>query len=185
MSLLNRVAVPGCNGQACSVHDLSEAPRLVWPTVAVRDSYLEGERADSKANGTPADWLEAAGNDFDAFVAERRGIRTRWDVPSTLYWYVSGEHYLGTLVIRHQLTPELADVGGHIGYHVVAPWRRQGHATRMLSAALVECRRLGLDRVLLTCAVDNEPSRRVILANGGVADGRRRGEDRFWITIEP
>jgi predicted acetyltransferase len=38
--------------------------------------------------------------------------------------------------------------------------------------------------VLLTCAVDNEPSRRVILANGGVPDGQAGGEDRFWISID-
>ncbi len=68
-----------------------------------------------------------------------------------------------------------------MGYHVVTPWRRQGHATRMLAAGLTECRGLGLDEVLLTCDPGNEPSRKVILANGGVPDGRKRGEDRFWI----
>ena len=155
----------------------------MWPTTAGRESYLAGERADCLLRGEPTDWLGPAGEDFDGFVAERRGVRIRWRVPSTVFWYVSGQHYLGTLVIRHQLTPELAEAGGHVGYHVVTPWRRQGHATRMLAAGLDECRRLGLQRVLLTCAVDNEASRRVILANGGVFDGRARGECRFWITV--
>jgi predicted acetyltransferase len=164
--------------------DLSEPSRLVWPTVAVRESYLAGERADHLARGIPTDWLESAGDDFASFVAERRGARTRWGVPSTLFWYVSGEHYLGTLVIRHRLTPALAQAGGHIGYHIVTPWRRQGHATRMLAAGLAECVELGLGRVLLTCAPDNEASRKVILANGGVPDGNTAGEDRFWITID-
>jgi predicted acetyltransferase len=53
----------------------------------------------------------------------------------------------------------------------------------MLAAGLVECQRLGLDRVLLTCSPDNEASRRVIVANGGVPDGEARNEDRFWITL--
>jgi predicted acetyltransferase len=166
----------------------ADPPRLVSPTTTVRDSYLAGERADCLARGAQTEWLEvlnAASEDFDAFVAERSGVHTRWDVPSTIYWYVSGERYIGTLVVRHRLTTELAEVGGHIGYHVVAPWQRQGHATRMLSAGLVECRRLGLDRVLLTCATENEPSRRVILANGGVFDGQRRGEERYWIDLTP
>lgn len=163
---------------------LAQSPRLVWPTTEVRVSYLVGEQADCLLRGTPTEWLGPAGDDFDEFVAVRRGVRTRWGVPSTIFWYVSGEYYLGTLVVRHRLTPELAEVGGHVGYHVVAPWRRQGHATRMLAAGLEECRRLGLDRVLLTCDEDNEPSRRVILANGGVPDGHTRGEDRFWITID-
>jgi predicted acetyltransferase len=55
----------------------------------------------------------------------------------------------------------------------------------MLAAGLEQCRGLGLDRVLVTCAIDNEPSRRVILANGGVPDGQRDGEDRFWISLGP
>jgi len=165
------------------VIDLEQPPALVWPTTAVRESYLAGERADCLLRGEPTDWLGPASQDFATFVAQRRGVRIRWRVPSTVFWYVSGEHYLGTLVIRHRLTADLAQAGGHVGYHVVAPWRRQGHATRMLAAGLSECQRLGLKRVLLTCAVDNEPSRRVILANGGVADGRARGEDRFWIAV--
>lgn len=158
-------------------------PRLTAPTTAVRESFLAGEHADHLATGDPADWLDEAHRDFGAFVARRRGVQERWGVPCTTFWYVSGEHYLGTLIVRHRLTPELAEVGGHVGYHVVAPWRRRGHATRMLAAGLSECRRLGLERVLLTCAAGNTPSRRVITANGGVHAGRTRGEDRFWITL--
>jgi predicted acetyltransferase len=162
---------------------LPEAPHLTWPVTQVRISYLTGEQADCLLRGTDTAWLASASEDFDAFVAERRGTRTRWGVPSTVFWYVAGEHYLGTLVVRHELTPELTAEGGHVGYHVVAPWRRQGHATRMLAAGLEECRRLGLRRVLLTCDPDNEPSRRVILANGGAPDVRLAGEDRFWIDL--
>lgn len=163
--------------------ELTEPASLVWPTTEVRESYLAGERADCELRGTPTEWLGPAAADFVDFVAVRRGVRTRWDVPSTVFWYVSGRHYLGTLVVRHDLTTELSEAGGNIGYHVVAPWRRQGHATRMLAAGLVECRRLGLAKVLVTCDVDNEWSRRVIRANGGVADGRAQGEDRFWIKL--
>jgi predicted acetyltransferase len=162
---------------------LTGSPRLSWPTTAVRTSYLAGEREDSLDHGAPLDWLERASDDFAAYVRERRGVRTRWGVPSTAYWYVAGRDYLGTLVIRHRLTPELTRVGGHIGYHVVPRWRRQGHATRMLAAGLAECRALGLDRVLVTCDVSNEPSRRVILANGGVPDVQSGQEARFWIDV--
>jgi hypothetical protein len=90
---------------------LIESPRLVWPTVTVCESYLAGELADCLAEGTSTKWLGPAGDDFDDFVAQRRGTRIRWDVPSTTFWYVSGEHYIGTLVVRHRLTPELAEVG--------------------------------------------------------------------------
>jgi len=163
--------------------DLTDQPRLVSPTVRVRESFLTGERADCRARGEPAQWLEDAAKDFDAFVASCSGVRIRWHVPSSLYWYVWGERYIGTLVIRHRLTAQLREAGGHIGFHVVKPWRRQGHATRMLAAGLRECEGLGLSHVLLTCHPDNEASRRVILTNGGVPDGQARGEDRYWISL--
>jgi predicted acetyltransferase len=167
---------------------LVQEPALTWPTAAVRTSYLVGEQADSLLEGLDTDWLGPASENFDEFVAARRGVQTRWGVPATVFWYVSGDYYLGTLVVRHRLTAELARAGGRVGYHVVAPWRRQGHATRMLAAGLAECRRLGLAEVPLTCDPANEPSRRVILANGGEPDasepgGRPPGEDRFWIRL--
>src|ERR1700753_3436568 len=108
------------------------------------DPTWPGERENSLDNGTPLDWLDRAADDFAAHVRDRRGVRTRWGVPSTAYWYVAGREYLGTLIIRHRLTPELSQIGGHIGYHVVPPWRRRGHATRMLAAGLAQCRALGL-----------------------------------------
>jgi len=51
-------------------------------------------------------------------------------------------------------------------------------------AVVDECRRLGLDRVLLTCLPDNIPSRKVILANGGVETDNIAGDDRFWIGLQ-
>lgn len=160
---------------------LPEAPRLSAPSTAVKTSYLTGEQADCLARGTETDWLGPASEDFDGFVAARVGVKERWNVPSTVYWYQAGEHYLGTLVIRHELTDELVVEGGHIGYHVVAPWQRQGHATRMLGAGLAHARDLGLSRVLLTCDPDNAPSLRVIAANGGKQDKTLAHELRFWI----
>jgi predicted acetyltransferase len=51
----------------------------------------------------------------------------------------------------------------------------------MLEAGIVQARRLGLRRVLLTCDPDNKPSIRVIIANGGYPDEKLGGELRYWI----
>jgi predicted acetyltransferase len=163
---------------------LIEPPTLQPPTTAVRDSWLAAERADCEEEGSSTELLESAEADFGALVAVRQGTPHWWGVPCTVLWYVSGEHYLGELVIRHELTPDLARSGGHIGYSVAPHWRRQGHATRMLAAGLAECRRIGLRRVLVTCRTENEASRRVILANGGVPDGQADGKYRFWIRLD-
>jgi GNAT superfamily N-acetyltransferase len=95
----------------------------------------------------------------------------------TELWFVDGADYLGTVIVRHRLTPALERAGGHIGYHVVPGRRRRGHATQMLAQAKLVCQELGLSEILVTCAEDNLGSRRVIEANGGALDG--------WLTAKP
>jgi predicted acetyltransferase len=156
--------------------------QLIPPTTLVRDSYLAGETEAAIQEGLPTDWLQEAAADFAGFVQRRRTVRELWGVPVTELWFVDGSDYLGTVIIRHHLTPALEREGGHLGYHVVPGHRRRGHATQMLAQALAVCQRLGLGQVLVTCAVDNQGSRRVIEANGGVLDRIVDGEARYWLS---
>lgn len=158
-------------------------PVLTRPSTAVRESFLAGTRAMCEEEGTSADWLDEAAADFDALVARRSVTRQLWDVPVTELWYVDGSCYIGTVMIRHELTAQLRRDGGHIGYHVVPGQRRRGHATAMLAAACAWCRDLGLSKVLVTCATDNVASRRVIEANAGVLASGADGVLRYWIDL--
>ena len=110
-------------------------PQLTLPTTLVRNSYLAGEAEAATQEGLAAGWLEAAAADFAPFVEGRRTVRELWGVPVTELWFVDGTEYLGTVLIRHRLTPALERAGGHIGYHVVPGQRRRGHATQMLAQA--------------------------------------------------
>jgi hypothetical protein len=65
---------------------LAQEPRLTLPTVAVRTSYLVGEQADGLLEGTGIQWLGPASENFEEFVAVRRGVQTRWGVPFTTFW---------------------------------------------------------------------------------------------------
>lgn len=111
-------------------------------------------------------------------------------VPATQLIYVRPADHalLGMLQVRHELNDYLRLYAGHIGYSVHPRHRRQGVATRMLAAALPYCRQLGLERVMVTCNVENEGSRRTILHNGGVYEGDSVEPDgqrvqRYWITL--
>lgn len=160
--------------------ELPTLPSLIAPTTAVKTSYLVGEQADMLYRGTDTSWLAEASTDFDSYVAERVGIRERWGVPSELFWFTSGEYYIGSLVIRHRLTED--EGGGHIGYHVVYPWQRLGHARTMLRSGLTMCAALGIGTALLTVDPENAASLAVVRHNGGVADGiNHEGELRFLL----
>jgi predicted acetyltransferase len=159
---------------------LPESPTLTVPTNRVKTSYLVGEQADMIHRGSSTDWLHDASQDFEGFVADQARVKERMGVPSEVFWFTAAEYYIGSLVIRHRLAD--GEHGGHIGYHVVYPWQRQGHATSMLREALRKCEALGIQRALLTVAPQNEASLTVVRRNGGVGDGvDAHGELRFWI----
>jgi predicted acetyltransferase len=160
-------------------------PQLIPPTTAVMASYLEGEAETAREEGAPTAWLEEAAADFAGFVARRRGVRELWGVPVTERWFVEGSDYIGTVMIRHRLTPDLARVGGHVGYHVVPGRRRRGHATQMLAQARSVCRELGLTEILVTCRQDNTASRRLIEANGGLLQQIVEGEAHYRVSTAP
>jgi predicted acetyltransferase len=51
----------------------------------------------------------------------------------------------------------------------------------MLKAALPIAREVGIDRVLITCDVDNVASRKVIEKNGGQQIEPYQDKLRFWV----
>ena len=99
------------------------------------------------------------------------------------------DRLLGMLQLRHYLNDYLRRVAGHIGYSVRPSERRRGYAKRMLAMALDEARMLGLERVMISCSVENEASRRTILSNGGVFESTVLDEtdgellERYWIEL--
>jgi predicted acetyltransferase len=175
-------------------------PELTGPTVRVHASFLaamaefqdegRGRAGDASMVGREIDHYAGRWQDpgvFDAYVRWLRNDsvedapRPAGYVPSTTLWWVGGDDYLGRISIRHRLTPQLRDYGGHIGYDIRPTARRRGHATAMLAATLPLAKALGIDPVLITCDEDNVGSRKVIEVNGGVLEDRRGIKRRYWV----
>ncbi len=96
----------------------------------------------------------------------------------------------GMLQVRHDLNDYLRRFAGHIGYSVRPTERRKGYAKRMLKQALSYCKvELGMSRVMVSCLVENEASRRTILACGGVFEEKVYEHiehvwlEKYWISL--
>ena len=111
-------------------------------------------------------------------------------VPDSTFFCLDEERniFVGAVNIRHDLNEYLRRSGGHIGDGVRPSERRKGVATAMIALALEECRRLGINRVLMVCDKDNVGSARSIQKNGGVLENEILDdgvwEQRYWIDLE-
>lgn len=117
------------------------------------------------------------------------GLPDGW-VPHTRYWYImNGNRIIGSVDMRHYITPNLEDLGGHIGYVIRPDERNKGYATSMLAKAIPEALNLGIKKLLITAASENIASRKIIEKNGGILDGERysriagRMTAYYWIDV--
>jgi predicted acetyltransferase len=94
------------------------------------------------------------------------GLPEGW-VPASTYWLLYDDVMVGMCHLRHELNDFLENYGGHIGFAVRPSQRNKGYAMEMLALALENARKLGIERVLVTCDDDNIASARVIENNGG------------------
>ena len=130
-------------------------------------------------------------HDFDYYL-ENLEIKEETEdgrVPDTTLFCLDKDRNIlvGAVNIRHYLNEGLLATGGHIGDGIRPSERRKGYATAMLRLALEECRKLGINRVLMCCDKDNVGSAKSIIKNGGVLENEVWEDDhleqRYWIQL--
>jgi predicted acetyltransferase len=164
---------------------------LTEPSLTWQAAFLELAAEFVAANDLR---YQAAISDFAGYLQYLQQFAQGIDLPpgivrETTYWGVDGATIVGTIRLRHELNPALEQIGGHIGYAVRPSKRRQGYGTRMLALTLEQARRIGLERVLITCDTDNVGSARIIEKNGGQlldqirVAGHDKSASRYWIEL--
>lgn len=166
---------------------------LIFPTMAYeaeirsyRAEFLE--HGENMAGTSGLRYAESV-SEWIAELEEQRLGAVGELVQATTYLCVrsSDQRIVGMVNIRHHLNDYLRVSGGHIGYSIRRSERNRGYGKQQLALALDECRQLKLKKVMITCDKDNEASRAVILANGGVYsrdvidDGKTT--QIFWIDL--
>ncbi len=165
-------------------------PELVKPSLEYRNSFIEAikefeaEGENIYMRGTKPD------DNFDELllkIKEREeGINLPANrVPQTELWLVENGEFIGWTKIRHRLNENLLLEGGHIGYAIRPRARKQGYGTKILELSLSVAKKLGIDKVLVTCDDDNISSTKIIEKCGGVLENKIEHEERlkrrYWI----
>lgn len=89
-------------------------------------------------------------------------------VAQSIYWLYVDSTPIGMGKIRHSLTPESRNNGGNVGYAISFSYRGKGYGTVFLKLLLDEAKKIGVEEIVLTVDIGNEPSKRVCEKNGGI-----------------
>jgi len=134
------------------------------------------------------DWSFAETVEGLAKQSRGEGLPKGW-VPCTTRFLVHEGRILGLFNLRHRLTDNLQQFGGHVGYSVRPSERRKRYGTSLLEAAKDLARELRIERLLITCEPANTASIGVSVKCGGVLEDRTYyepvGHDvcRYWISL--
>jgi len=167
--------------------------KLIRPSWRYVGSYLAAICEEKRYRPDAEPYYTNPWNIVSRSRKEEAGLNLKpgW-VPATTFWLVDDRKFIGTISIRHELTPFLRSFGGHIGYGIRYSECNKGYGTMLLGMVLGYCRDvLKLQRVLVTCDDDNPASARVIEKNGGVLEDKvvnkiSRGivlTRRYWIEL--
>ena len=163
---------------------------LIRPTAEYKESFIEAVKElelEGRRDGFNIRGFNENFEDFlDRNIDEEKGINLPADyVPHSVFWLVDGGVFIGSADVRHTLTEKLLAIGGHIGYSIRPTERGRGYGTKILELSLFEAKKLGIEKVLITCDDDNTASARVIEKNGGVLENKVEHEGklrrRYWI----
>jgi len=164
--------------------------KLEFPNIKHKDKYEELIKEWWKVEGLEeiSPWRLFSWNNFKEFlenIINDIDNSVLW-VNAHLFFLVENNVILWAIQIRHHINhPNLIEKWWHIWYWIAPQYRRKWYATKMLKLWLIEAKKLWLDKVLITCDINNIGSKKVIEKNWWVFE--RLTSDwkmnRFWVNL--
>ena len=157
-------------------------------------SMIDEWKYDQEINNTDTSPYAIFKNDYHDFDNYLNNLELKEAkdglVPDSVFFLLDEDRnkLIGAVNIRHYLNDYLLKFGGHIGDGIRPSERKKGYATKMIELALIECKKLGMDKVLITCNKSNIASAKTIIKNGGILENEIKDSDgeiiqRYWINI--
>ncbi len=167
--------------------------QLVKPSIDYKKEYLIALEEGSEDTGITRLAKPGKNHTFEDFIKQlndySKGVNLLPDhVRSTTLWLIDNNEFIGRVSIRHELNNKLLKTGGHIGYYIRRSKRGKGYGKQILALGLIEAKRLGISKALITCDDDNIASIKIIEQNGGVLENiiiQEAGKPklrRYWIN---
>ena len=170
---------------------------LVHPSTKYKNSFLAAAKAhlaSGEHDGLFDSHAEWTNEHFDEYLARTKVYRSgknlpEGKVPSSSFWIVDDDTWLGRVSLRHELNDTLKSFGGHLGYYLIPSARKKGIGSWAVEHVLEEARKLGLKKLLVTCNPDNIGSQKIIQKFGGIHQDTIDSElndgplMRWWITL--
>ena len=103
-----------------------------------------------------------------------------------LFFLIEECEIIWAIQIRHHINhPNLIEEWWHIWYWIAPKFRKKWYATKMLELWLIETKKLWLEKILITCNIDNIWSSKVILNNWWIFERLTKNwlKKRYWIDL--
>ena len=151
---------------------------LLTPSKALEEKILEYKQEfinfkETNINGSCG---LASSNNFDQWLETVLSIRKdklRNNVHASTFLTIrkADNKIIGTIQLRHSLTEELEEHGGHIGYGIRPSERQKGYGKQQLLLVLEVAKAMNIPKVMITCDKANTASSRTVISCGGILTG--------------
>jgi len=96
---------------------------------------------------------------------------TSGHLPTSTYELYDGEIKVGMIQIRHKPShgihiPE--HMASHIYYEIIPEYRSKGYGKKILTLGLIEARKIGLEKIYITCMQNNSASKKIIESHDAI-----------------